>query len=519
MRTLDSLIPPSAADRNLHFHSTTPAAHRDALSVLPPEILTTIFSQLDDNPSPLSRRLLPYSRAAQLSHVEITSLKQLALFTRTLKTVQGAGNLVKSFSMCLRERTEAIIAMEKPTLNDLLLDAFERMPAVKEVMAVDWLTSSFVLSEAVPPTLLGSMRNLRLSLLLAQINGSDFVTYRLALLSRYPRLRKVEIMVLPYDPGSSSASAFDLFPANDLAPPPLDMEHVSHVEHLTLGGPLCDQRIVNVLRAFRGLAEVTLYDSFASPHVAAGLAALDTSKLRSLRLLRLVATPPPVDLPAQQTDWTRYANLQELFVGMPVCSDELAATIVSSPRLEELYFGGYSNPTASQIRHILHHRPPSLRVLSLSHVTGEVGEPITPSALPSIASWLDAVRAVNADPTSTTNVVPVFPLFDWRLPSWTDSFTPSDAESIFHLARQSGVTLTGSLLSAVLTTYVLERQLDVWQGQVDLGGEEELDEETREVMASRPFWDALSLRYRARLLGEEGGANGAAGEDARMTEV
>ncbi|BGP23705.1 hypothetical protein Rt10032_c05g2570 [Rhodotorula toruloides] len=500
--------------------SFTPAPPRNVLSVLPPEILTAIFLQLDDPPSPLSRRLLPYSRAARLQHVEITSYKQLLLFVRTLRTVQGSGMLVKSFSTCLREETETLLAIERPTLNMLLHDAFALMPAVKEVVAANWIVASLILSEGTPKSLSRSMRSLRLSLLLGQITNTDFITYRLALLSRYESLRKLEIMVLPYDPGASAATAFDLFPAADLSPPPLDMELVSQVEHLTLGGPLCDQRIVNVLRAFEGLSEVTVYDSFASPHVAACLAAIDTKNLRSLRLLRLVATPPPVELPMQETDWTRYANLRELFLGMPVCSDELAATLASSQTLEELYFGGYSNPTASQIRHILHHRRPALRLLSLSHVTGEVGEPITPDALPSISTWLDAVRAISHDPTST-NVVPVFPLLDWRLPSWTEPFTPSDAESLFPLARQAGITLTGSLLSAVLTTYVLERQLDVWQGQVDLGGgEDAIDEETKQVMASKPFWDALSLRYKARLLDEGPGANGGgAAEDARMTDV
>ncbi|BGO90572.1 RHTO0S23e00980g1_1 [Rhodotorula toruloides] len=498
--------------------NSTPAPQLDALSVLPPEILTAIFLQLDDPPTPLSRRLLPYSRAARLQHVEISSYKQLLLFVRTLSTVQGTGRLVKSFSTNLREETERLIAIERPTLNSLLGDAFALMPAVKEVIATNWVVSSFILSEGTPKSLSRSMRNLRISLLLGQITNTDFITYRLALLSRYEELRKLEIMVLPYDPGASAAVAFDLFPANDLAPPPLDMDRISQVEHLTLGGPLCDQRVVNVLRAFEGLAEVTLYDSFASKHVAGAAAAIDTSNLRSLRLLRLVGTPPPVDLPMQQTDWTRYANLRELFIGMPVCTDELATTLAAAPHLEELYFGGYSDPTASQIRHILHHRPPSLRLLSLSHVTGEVGEPITPASLPSISIWLDAVRALNNDPTST-NVVPVFPLLDWRLPAWTESFTPSDAESLFPLARQAGITLAGSLLSAVLTTYVLERQLDVWQGQVDVGGEEAIDEETKQVMASKPFWDALSLRYKARLLDERTWGIGEAGEDARMAEV
>ena len=482
----------------------------DKFSQLPPEILSSIFSYLgNDPPPPLSRRLLPYSRAARLQTVDILTIKQLAAFVEMLKSIRGAGALVKCFCVGLRETTEAVLAMEHPTLNELLNEALVLMPAVREMQAVDWMSTSFLLSDNAADSLCRSLRSLRISVLLAQINSTDFITYRLALLSRYPLLRTVEIMVLPYDPGSSAATQFDLFPAQDLDPVPLEMTHISHVEALTLGGPLCDQRVVNVFRAFRGLREVTMYDSFASQHIAPALAALDPTSLRALRLHRLIATPPPVTLPFQETDWSRFVELRELSIAMPIVSDALIATAVPTfTSLEELRFGTASNPTAAQIRQLLLPRPPALRLIELSNVTGDVGAPITPTTLPLVGAWLEAVRAAQTDPSEPP--VPHFPLLDWRLPDWTEGFTPSEAETLFPLAREVGVELQGSVVSALLTTFLLERQIDVWQEQLEQQGgetgppaEDGVDDEAREIMCRREFWDALALRYKARLFGAE----------------
>ncbi|POY74071.1 hypothetical protein BMF94_2883 [Rhodotorula taiwanensis] len=474
----------------------------DRFSLLPPEILSSIFSYLHtDPPPPLSRRLLPYSRAARLHTVDIVTIKQLVGFVDMLKAIRGAGALVKCFCVGLRETTETVLAFGEGTgLNDLLSAALALMPAVREMQAVDWMSTSFVLSDNAAESLCRSLRSLRISVLLAQINSSDFITYRLALLSRYPTLRAVEIMVLPYDPGSTAAMQFDLFPAQDLDPQPLEMVQISHVESLTLGGPLCDQRVVNVLRAFRGLREVAMYDSFASQHIAPALAALDAASLRSLRLQRLVTTPPPVTLPFQDTDWSRFLHLRELIIGMPIASDSLFSACPTFTSLEELRFGATSNVTVAQARQVLMHRPASLRLLELSNVSGDVGAPITPATLPLVGSWLEAVRVAQADTSEPP--VPHFPLLDWRLPAWTEGFTPSEVETLFPLAREVGVELRGSAISALLTTFLLERQIDVWQEQLDgTRTGEDVDDEAREVMCRREFWDALALRYKARLLG------------------
>lgn len=427
-------------------------------------------------------------------------MKQLAAFVKMLQSIRGAGALVKSFAIGLRETTETLVGMERPTLNELLKTALDLMPAVRELQAVDWMSTSFVLSDNATDSICRTLRSLRLSVLLGQINSTDFITYRLALLSRYTRLRTVEVMVLPYDPGASATTQFELFPAQDLEPPPLDMQLIQHVEALALGGPLCDQRVVNLLRAFRGLRDVSMYDSFASPHIAPALAALDPTALQALRLQRLVTTPPPVNLPFQDTDWTRFMHLRTLVVGMPLASDSLFAACPSFTRLEELRFGATSNPTVAQLRQVLLHRPSSLRLLELSNVTGDVGGPITPDTLSIVANWLLFTEVAQQDNGDWPG--PIFPLHDWHLPKWTEGFSPSEAETLFPLARQVGVELQGSLLSALLTTFLLDRQIDVWQDQlVAFPNGPEVDEETKEVMCRREFWDALALRYKARLLG------------------
>ncbi|BGP47057.1 hypothetical protein JCM10450v2_002909 [Rhodotorula kratochvilovae] len=483
----------------------------DRFSLLPPEVLSDIFSYLaPDPPLALSRRLLPYSRTSRLAHVEINTFRQLQRFADTLRTAPNLSGYVRTFAVALREPTEAILALET-SFNDTLRETLALLPALKEVQAVNWMTTSFLLSENAAGHTCRDVHTLRLTVLLTQLTSLDFITYRLALLSRYPRLRKLEVMVLPFDPGSSSATAFDLFPASDLAPPALDMAPLKHIEQLVLGGALCDQRVVNVLRAFQGVAEVVLLDSFTSRHIAPALAALDTSAIRTLILQRLVGAPPPVDLPPQETDWTRFANVHELVLGMPIPSPEaLALALPSFANLVRVGFGAGSDPSAALVQHLLAHRPPLLRQVVLSHVTGEVGAPLSPAVLPSVALWLEAVRAAAADPEGAEGVAPVFPLLDWRLPAWTPSFTPSDAEALFPLARAAGVLLMGSVVSACLTSFVLERQMDVWLAAE--GDDGEMGDEEREVMGRREFWDALALRYRARLLGEEARAATEGGE-------
>lgn len=503
---------------------------RDRLSYLPAEVLADIFSHLvPDPPAPLSRRLLPYSRTAKLARVQITSVKQLNSFVDTVKASPQLGGYVRSLALDLREPTETILALET-AFNDTLVEALALLPAVKEVDAVNWMTTSFLLSDnAVAAVAAHPLHTLRLSILLTQLNSLDFITYRLALLARYPRLRNVEITVLPFDPGSTSAVAFDLFPASDLAPAALDMAPIAQVEKLALVGALCDQRVVNILRAFRGVRELDLVDSFASRHLAPALAALDPSALRALVLRRYLVVPPPVDLPAQETDWARFAHLNELALDMPIGSpDALAAALPSFSNLSRVVFGASSDPSAALVQYLVANRLPPLREVVLSHVTGMVGEPLSPESLPAVASWLNAMRDASHDDASddagaAPGPSPPFPLAGWRLPLWSADFTPSDAEALFPLARTVGVALRGTFISACLTTFVLDRQVDLWLGGDGDGAESgaavrDMGADEREVICDKSFWDALALRYAARLLEGmgEGGAAGGVLDDERM---
>jgi hypothetical protein len=56
-----------------------------------------------------------------------------------------------------------------------------------------------------------------------------------------------------------------------------------------------------------------------------------------------------------------------------------------------------------------------------------------------------------------------------------------------------------------LTTFTLERQLEVWMGET--AGE--LNEEERRALEGRELWDALAVRHRTRLMGWDSGAGGA----------
>ncbi|CEQ40546.1 SPOSA6832_02175, partial [Sporobolomyces salmonicolor] len=481
----------------------------DRLTSLPPEILGFIFSYLhDDPPDPPCRKLVPYVRSARLCRVELSSFDQLTRFTVMLRVVPGAGTYVKILRIRLGDGTEEVLAREKPTLAELLIETLRLTPQVKELHVGDWMSSSFVLTEQAALVASRSIRNLVLSVLLIQLNATDFITYRLAALARYPALQQVELVVLPYDPGSSTSTVFDLFPANDPAPS-LDVIPISQVADLTLIGPLCDQRVVNILRAFSGLLNVELVDSFASKHVAPLLGALDPGRLRKLRLARIYANRPPIDLPLQEFDWSRLSLLEELIIEMPVMTDSVSSGLSSLPNLASLTFGSSSNPSSSHIRHLLTHRPPSLSSLTLSHITGQVGSPINEHTFPPVLAWLAAVT--NPNPASDDPAPVVFPLLDWDLPIWTDEFDPNDAETLFPLARSAGIRIGGTLISAMLTAYVLDKQLDGWRA-LGVGGDELEGEEVAEMMeafSNRVFWDALALRYKARLLGVEEVVGGA----------
>ncbi|GAA5869935.1 hypothetical protein JCM1840_007673 [Sporobolomyces johnsonii] len=486
------------------------ASTTDRFTSLPPEILSSIFSYLlVDPPDPPCRKLLPYVRAARLYLVELSSFDQLARFTDMLRAVPGVGSYTRVLRIWLGDGTEEVLAREKPTLAELLIETLRLTPQLKTLHMGDWMSSSFVLTEQAALVASRSIRSLVLSVLLTQLNATDFITYRLAALARYPALRQVDLVVLTRDPGSSTSTAFDLFPANDPAPS-LDMTPISQVSELTLIGPLCDQRLVNTIRAFSGLANVELIDSFPSKHVAPLLGALDPDRLRKLRLARIYADQPPVfDLPLQEFDWSRLSRLEELIIEMPIMTDSVSSALSSLPHLASLAFGSFSNPSVSQIRHLLTHRPPSLSSLTLSHITGQVGSPINEHTFQPVLAWLAAITNPNPSPDDPAPVV--FPLLDWDLPIWTDEFDSNDAETLFPLARSAGVRIGGTLISAMLTAYVLDKQLDGWRA-LGVGGDELEGEEVAEMMeafSNRAFWDALALRYKARLLGVEEVAGGA----------
>jgi len=58
------------------------------------------------------------------------------------------------------------------------------------------------------------------------------------------------------------------------------------------------------------------------------------------------------------------------------------------------------------------------------------------------------------------------------------------------------------LISAMLTAYIVDKQLESWkellENENDETGKEER-EEMEQVFGDSRFWDALALRYRARL--------------------
>ncbi|GAA6059705.1 hypothetical protein JCM10212_000233 [Sporobolomyces blumeae] len=528
------------------------------LDKLPPEIAASVYSYLTPNPPlPACRSLVPHFRSSHFDSIRLSSYAQLERLDALFKATPVLARHVRELEVAFEEGTEAVLQQveKRPDQWPTLL---AMMNGLKHLKCADWLSSTLGplattqtrADDSGPSSHLASLESLQLSALLTQLNSGDFVRQQLSVLGRYPALRTLDVVVQPYDPGSSTTNQFELFPSSDPSPAstPSDLPSpvITQVEHLTICAPLCDRRTQLVLALFSNLSSLSLFDLFSSPsHISPLLATIPCpERLTSLKLSQLYSTPMPLNLPANRpVSFDRFTSLRDLTISVPLPDLTAVDFEPMSSTLEHLTFGPGSTPSFELVRDLLasacpssssapypsssHPVPNRLSHLTLSHLTGRVGPPLSRSTLPSVVSWVSSL--ISTPTASNLPTTPAFPIEGWLVPSWPVDFDPNEAEHLFPLANGRGVVVDGSVVSAMLTAYVLDKQIETWQGlseafnQIegagvdddrdshsggrrdddDDAGERELARhnlaEMEQVFGHQAFWDALALRYQTRL--------------------
>ncbi|GAA5949350.1 hypothetical protein JCM3765_003378 [Sporobolomyces pararoseus] len=478
------------------------------LHSLPPEIISTVFSILSPAPPlPPSRQFVSHFRQSLFSSLEITSFNQIRRLADIFNTGPGAEYVKRVDVGFAVESTEELLTKfeTNPTIWSDLLTKFD---GLREIKCRDWMSTSLgILSTSTAREGGGGLTNLKkatISILLTQLNSEDFLLHRLSGIGRYKSLDSLEVVVQPFDPSSSTTNAFELFPSIPPTPqldgfPPAS---IHQVKDLSLVGPLCDRRLQMVLASFDNVRTLSFFDLFSSSQNLSPL--LGTLRapafLERLKLSQLYSTSLPINLPpSANLSFKPLTSLSSLEINVPLPG--LTAQDLFIPSLSDLTFSTHSTPSFDLIHELVLSKPPSLTNLNLSHISGSVGPPLSRESYPLVLSWLSSLLSSDSPDPSTK-----FPIEGWAIPSWPIDFDPNLTEILFPLALSKGISLEGSqLISAMLTAYVLDKQLESWKELLEseeedtIGSGREEREEMEAVFGDSRFWDALALRYRARL--------------------
>ncbi|GAA6017636.1 hypothetical protein JCM11491_005309 [Sporobolomyces phaffii] len=486
-------------------------------SSLPPEILSTVYSICSPTPPlPPSRQFVPHFRQSLFNSLDITSFDQLSRLSEIFDSDagRGLGEYVKRVEVGFQETSEELLSNfeRNPTI---WIDLLVKFDGLRELKCRDWMSTSLgILSTSAAHegrgSVLAKLEKASISVLLTQLNQEDFVLHRLSVLAQYGSLNALEVVVQPFDPSSTTTNAFELFPS---VSPQLDgfpPASVHQVRDLSLVGPLCDRRLQTVLALFDNVASLSFFDLFSSSQNLSPLLATLRSphSLVKLKLSQLYSTSLPINLPpSPNLSFAPLTALSHLEINVPLPG--LAASDLFLPSLSHLAFSTHSTPSFDLVHDLLVSKPPALSHLVLSHISGSVGPPLSRETYPLVVAWLSDVLAASAPAQGGATEPPPpsgpFPIPGWDLPEWPAEFDPNLAEVLFALAKDRGVSVEGStLISAMLTAYVMDKALESWKDLVD--GDDDGTDASREerdemeaVFGDPRFWDALALRYRARL--------------------
>ncbi|GAA5871730.1 hypothetical protein JCM16303_000847 [Sporobolomyces ruberrimus] len=489
---------------------------------LPPEIISNIYLLLSPTPPlPPSRQFVPHFRQSLFHSLDISTFNQITRLSDIFSAGSTLVEYVKRVDVGFVESTEQLLTKfeRNPSIwNDLLI----RFEGLREIKCRDWMSASLgILSTSNDGQggrggHLAKLKKATVSVLLTQLNKEDFVRHRLSVLGRYSALEALEVVVQPFDPSSSTANAFELFPSvMPFSSPSSELDgfppaSIHQVKDLTLVGPLCDRRLQTVLASFDNLETLNFFDLFSSSQNLSPLLATLRSpqNLEKLKLSQLYSTSMPINLPpSPNISFTPFRSLSSLEINVPLPS-LTAQDLLHLPSLSHLIFSSNSTPSFDLVHKLILSNPPSLNHLNLSHISGSVGPPISRETYPLVLSWLSTLLSSSPDESPSPNSNK-FPIEGWEIPVWPTEFDPNLAEVLFALASSVRISLEGSsLISAMLCAYVVDKQLESWKelleseeggedGSNGLGREER--GEMEQVFGDRRFWDALALRYRARL--------------------
>ncbi|GAA5929482.1 TRAPP subunit BET5 [Sporobolomyces koalae] len=469
------------------------------LQSLPPEIISTIYAFLSPEPPlPPCRRLVPYYRHARFNSLEIVKFDHITRLSCLFDSTVGLGECVKQVTVGFEESTEELLTRFEANPS-VWADLLAKFDGLREIKCRDWMSTSLGLLSVTTPGKLVKLGKATVSILLTQLNQEDFLLHRLSILANFSSLRCLDVIVQPYDPSSSTTNAFELFPSTTPSPsldefPPAT---IHQIRELSLVGPLCDRRLQTVVASFDSVESLSLMDLFSSSqNISPLVSTIRTPRtLVSLKLSQLYSIAMPINLPPAPTiSFSPFTSLATLEINIPL--PNLTAHDLFLPSLSQLTFSTNSVPSLDLVHELVLNKPPSLSHLVLSHISGSVGHPVSRETYPLVVSWLTALLSNSPEGAGP------FPIPGWKIPAWPAEFDPNSTEILFPLAESKGVSLEGSsLISAMLTAYVLDKQLASWRQLLDADPNtfQAEDEEMEQAFGDPRFWDALALRYVSRL--------------------
>jgi len=389
----------------------------DHLSSLPNELLDDIFeyAHLDSSPSePLSKRLLPFFEKYLYRQVTLTSSVAVTRFVNSIirRPYLGSFNTsLKIVELSVDQQLQQLL----PFLSNLQnLDA----PLCPSLCAD---TTQLALS----PTFATRLRTISTSFALdveGGVNLDDLAQYKWL-----PALRELKI----YD--------WDEHEEDDVHC--LEKTVLPNITALKVEGFAADMySIESFFQVCPALVDLELYCTYAEgPDLNAQLPQLPLT-LRSLHLFGLHPCRQPVDsiLPS-------YIHLRSLRLGDGCYSQTIHTVLLQLPVLARIHLGkGEIDPSGFLSLLAGPSRLNSLTTIILDFDEGRMGTRI---ARP---SKTDLVVAAEADDLDLN-------LDDWSLPGEDDDdgFDPEGVKGVIKAAKQSGITIKGSVFGALET-------LDCW---------------------------------------------------------
>lgn len=421
-----------------------PQPRVDRLSFLPAELIARIFRFVYEDPTepflgPISQHLWPFTEALLYNNVRLLSAAAFDAFARTvLDPSWPSGALVRGLCIEIEEADGTRAATQ-------LASVLTHLPDVLSIAVISDPCSRVAIAPSVS---LASCQNLRSLVLCFDTMPSNSMFNPLSH-SAYPNLQHLHVVI-------TCSSTTPVPPDPDVG---VDAEPITSIHALSFTSTsqvLESPSGVRFVGRFRGLSQLQLTAGGLSVDLRPLLVVADPDIFALFLFLLPCAPTHPLDFTSYASEMSRFKNLGALILGSPLDPlppSSLLAHIPPSVQILSLEPG--STTKASDLLDILRRPSSRLRYLHLNHFPGgTLGTPLTQADTTGIVEMSEAaVRGEEAPVPSA--------LSSWIYPTFVDSWERSAAEGLIGEARRRGVGVTGSVLDAVMTSRVFEKQLEV----------------------------------------------------------